>query len=225
MGQPSNTNDRPEVDPVDPVDQDQDQPPSYDDATDLHRSPRSSSFIPGARRYHSVFASKRGSGTVTLFPSLTDDATELHRLITQQAPLPPQPHLQITGYHKETRRHGNENREETVTDFDFQLDLTRTLLGRTDTGEWHDVHVIHDGDGQKAYRGGRLKSRSRREPSQPKAANRPLFTDLEEGEDQNLVNPTDDELGEGSPSLLAWCERFCSDPVGVKSYDPKPLLR
>ncbi|RJE21080.1 hypothetical protein PHISCL_06594 [Aspergillus sclerotialis] len=210
-----------QVDNVSDVsDQVTDQPPSYDTIHQhqYHQPPTpSNSLVPGARRYLSVSSTKRKSRIVTLFPPLSENANELHRLITEQVPLPPEPRLRIKGEHREVRPNGNGIREEKIVDFDFQLDLTRSLLGM-ENEEWNAVHLRHDGEDVEAFRG-RLNSPIRQEPPEPShPTDRRSSADLEEGEDQTLVNATEGELGEASPSLLDWCERFCRDNAGVKSF-------
>lgn len=196
-----------------------DHPPSYEDVIDPARqnhlqirSPPSDHVVPGARSYPSVYPRKRQSGIVTLSPALAQNHGELHQLITQQAGVPPRPCLRIEGHRTEIKRDGQGTKRQPVVDFDFKLDLTRGLFPHGNSGDWAELHVVRDGDGQKAFRGGRWPSRSRRE-TKPKGR-----VDLEQA-DQTLLESTDG-LDEDSLALMGWCERFCSDPARVKSYDP-----
>ena len=155
---------------------------------------------------------------MTLYPPLSDNANELLRLIADQVPLPPEPHLHIWGVHKEVRRNGNSLREEDIVDFNFQLDLTHSLLG-TENGEWHAVQLQQEGEDRDAFPG-RLDSPTRQKSPEPRSSmDRRSSVDLEEGENQALVNATEGELGKGRPPLREWCERYCRDKAAVKSYE------
>lgn len=201
---------------TDGTDHPDDRLPSYEDVIDpphQNQVPAPSSLaVPGARSYHSVSSGKRQTGSVTLSPLLSRTPDELHRLITQQACVPPQPCIRVQGTHTETRRDGRETKKNVVTDFDFQLDLTRHLLPCENPGVWRELKIVRDNDGLKEYRGGRWPSRSMRD-TKPKGR-----TDLEQG-NEALLDPAN-ESDEGSPSLMGWCERFCADPAPVKSYGP-----
>jgi hypothetical protein len=196
-----------------------DQLPSYEDvinpAHQSHneiRSPPSDHVVPGARSYHSIYSRKRQSGIVTLSPVLAQNHGELHQLLTQQASVPPRPCLRVEGHRTEIQRDAQGTRRKPVIDFDFKLDLTRGLFPCADPGDWSELHVVRDGDNQKAFRGGRWPSRSRRE-TKPKGR-----VDLEQA-DQTLLGSAG-ELSEDSLALMGWCERFCGDPARVKSYGP-----
>lgn len=89
-----------------------------------------------------------------------------------------------------------------------------------DNSEWHELRVVRDGDGQRVFRGGNIKSVIWEQPSCPKKLRE--TTDLEDGneglEDQSLLGAGVDGSNESTPTLMGWCERFCRDPATLKSY-------
>lgn len=207
-----------------------DAPPSYNEVINSHTHPGAdqhpaTSIVPNASRYHSVFPKKRASGTATTAGILTQDAGELHEVLLGQAPLPPELYVRVTGSHQETRHDGRERKKHNVTDFDFRLEMTRTVLhcspGGT-TSEWHDLHVVRDGDHQRAFRGGRWKTREWKEPGRPKGRTDLVLDgageleDRDQEEDRALMG-ADAGVEEDTPTLLGWCERYCRDPAPVKS--------
>ncbi|KKK23468.1 hypothetical protein ARAM_003972 [Aspergillus rambellii] len=200
----------------------EDLPPAYDQVAENNTSscndplavPEDAYYVPGLQRYHSVSQKKRHSGVVTLDRDLSSDAIALEGFIHNQTNLPPRPCLIINGYHQETRKDGKNNSTENVTDFDFRIDLTRTLLrwGRNEpTGpseRWSYTTVVRDEDGQRAYRGGRIRSRGGK-------SGRIALSTSEDGEGDRLM---DLENGEDVPGIKGWCQRFCNDPSPVKSF-------
>lgn len=191
-----------------------DRPPSYDDVVDTGAGSNPAEIsIPSDHDVNWMGE----NGATTISASFSESPSRLYRLIAQQAQLPPRQHVHIKGF--KGKGQGSKDRE---TDFNFSLDLTPTLL-RLDEGrspEWHDLHVVRDGDGRKAYRGGIIESLDYEEPSSLKAyrETRDLEESGEEVEDQALLAADIDGWNEGSPSLMGWCERYCRDPAGVKSY-------
>ncbi|KAL4949053.1 hypothetical protein BDW69DRAFT_82721 [Aspergillus filifer] len=197
--------------------------PSYDEVahspTQLQSQPDNPLSLPpdaysisGGRKYHSIRDAARTGGVATLDPGFSTNATLLESLLTQQTRLPPRPCLVVHGSHKETRKSGNETKSENVTDFDFRIDLTRSILrwGRHEhTGpskRWAYTTVVSDGDGQKAYRGGRIRSRAHNSGR--------IALDGEENE--RLMD--EENGGQNYPGLKGWCERFVKDPAPVKSF-------
>lgn len=194
-----------------------DQPPSYEDVIDpVHQNqnenntePRispSDYYVPGSRSYSSISPDKRQNAIVTLAQGLTRNPNDLHQVITEQACLPARPYIRVVGRSTETRRQrGGEARRQPTVDFDFKLDLTRSLLPSGGSGEWSELHVVGDGNGEKAFRGGRWPSRNRMD-TKPKGR-----VDLEQAD--QFLDPA-----AGTSTLMGWCERFCKDPAPVKSY-------
>ncbi|KAL2818734.1 hypothetical protein BDW59DRAFT_165395 [Aspergillus cavernicola] len=197
-----------------------DELPSYDQVTqtpiepyrDDPLSPPATAYnIPGHQNWNSIRPKKRTAGAVSLDPSLSSDTATLESFVESQTCLPPRPCLIINGTHRESRKSGNETKTENVTDFDFRIDLTRTILrwGQDEqhpTERWAYTTVVSDYDGQKAYRGGRFPTRS-------KKGGRIALPESDEGE--RLM---DLENGEDIPGIKGWCERFCNDPAPVKSF-------
>ncbi|KAL4972836.1 hypothetical protein BDW66DRAFT_154331 [Aspergillus desertorum] len=208
-----------------------DELPSYDEVTqpiepyrdsesdNLLSPPPDAYNISGQQKYQSIRPTQRFSGSVTLDPSYSSDPRTLETLIEAQTRLPPRPCLLIHGSHKESRRSGNETKNENVTDFDFRIDLTRTILrwARNETSgpseRWSYTTVVSDHDGQKAYRGGRIRSRATTAKTGRIA--------LGDGEGERLM---DLENQEDYPGIKGWCERFCNDLAPVKSFTYRRTL-
>ncbi|KAL2867387.1 MFS transporter [Aspergillus lucknowensis] len=202
-----------------------DEPPSYDQAaaqspTRQYRDnplapPETAYRIPAQRPYVSFAAAKRLSGAVTLDHQLSASAEALEEFIDRQTRLPPRPCLIISGSHQESRNDGKTKKSETVTDFNFRIDLTRTLLrysGPDERGQrWSSTSVIGDFDGIKAYRGGRCRSTNK--------TGRIALPEGDEGE--RLM---DLENAQDVPGIKGWCERFCNDSASVKSFTYRRFL-
>jgi hypothetical protein len=201
-----------------------DLPPPYTEATDASAADAPVVLEPGPLLDTEYIIPRSGnsfnpqqSRVVTLAPEFSKCEHTLYDLIKGQAALPPRPYLVIKGSHTETTRDGKECKKETVVDFDFQLDLVRTLLkGWDDDHElplpWHEVVVVSDHDGMKMFRGGRCRSRTWKPNKQTRRRN----VDIEafiDGEEETLVPATHSQQRD----LLTWCERFCKDPAPVKS--------
>jgi len=211
-------------DPFHAQDED-DLPPSYTDDVDASASDAPIVLEPGPLLDTEYTIPNSGncfdpkqSKVVTLVPEFSQCEHALYDLIKGQAALPPRPYLVIKGSHTEATPDGKESKKETVVDFDFQLDLVRTLLkGWDDDHElplpWHEVVVVSDHDGTRTFRGGRCRSRTWKPKKQTRRRNvdREAFID---GEQETLVPATHSQQSD----LLAWCERFCKDPAAVKSF-------
>ncbi|BDD57265.1 hypothetical protein MAP00_002648 [Monascus purpureus] len=168
--------------------------------------------------------------TIVLSPLQIENPHELYQLVTRKAQLPPQLYLHIEGTHMEnepqcadTKNNNDESKPAPqkkvyVTDFDFSLDLTRSLLchGEGATG-WHELSVVGYGDGQEVFRGGRVRSRQWASHSRLAGT-----VDLEgagqQMEDVPFLSQREDDGS--TPALMSWCgcERFCDDPARVKSF-------
>ncbi|RAL16179.1 uncharacterized protein BO97DRAFT_403307 [Aspergillus homomorphus CBS 101889] len=209
-----------------------DLPPAYnetDDPTpyrdDPLSPPQEAYTIPGHQRYHSIREKNRHSGVVTQDSTLSSDPEALYSFIDKQTRLPPRPCLIIGGQHHEKERRGNDSTRKTVCDFNFRIDLTRTLLtwgAGVRTGplqRWSYTTVVSDHDNQRVYRGGRWPTRG---ASTADTGGRIALPDAnsEPGEGQGLMDlePGDGGQNEDSPGLRGWCRRFCSDPAPVKSF-------
>ncbi|CAI7572404.1 unnamed protein product [Penicillium bialowiezense] len=204
MGRPSDS----DV-PLEPIEHDS-HPPLYNDVIESPSSTPVNS-IPGG--WECTWDDKLG--TRTLHPSLSNDPHALFRFISDQHKVPPQQYVSIKGL----KDKANDSTHKEVA-FDFKLDLTPTLLrlGESDS-DWHELQITRDGDGKKAYRGGPVPSLEWEQPSGQ--GNRHKAIDLEGNddlEDQTLLDANLDGSNEGNSNLMTWCERFCHDPAGVKSF-------
>jgi hypothetical protein len=141
--------------------------------------------------------------------TIAEDPQALYDLIREQACLPPRPFLTIRG------------RKGFSTDLNFTIDLTLTVLRlKANDGEWNELKVVQDGDGVEAFRGGRCMSLEWEHASRLEGLRieRDSGNGDRELEDQSLLGMNGNRLdGEGS-SLMAWCERFCRDPAGIKTF-------
>lgn len=160
--------------------------------------------------------------TISLAPSLSVNSDELFYTIRRQLKLPPRPLLYIRGSHTESTNDGKKKGNNSVTDFEFKLDLAETMLtGWEGEGvmnfNWVEEQVISDWDCQPAYRGGRAKSRTYKAP----------LSRVPRSEDSDALLASDEALGVDDANeqpvsaneahLKLWCERFCNDPSSIKS--------
>jgi hypothetical protein len=204
-----------------------DLPPPYTDEPEFRSAPApqptfqplrlsdSAYHVPGAKEF-----SVTDDRIVTYAPQLSQNSDELFRVIRKQMRLPLRPLLGVQGTHTETSNDGKKKTSKSVTDFCFHLDLAETMLQGWDGQlglNWMQIAVIQDGDEQKAFRGGIVRSR-RYKPR--KARSRAISLD---DSDAALLEPETDVvdgavLSEQEEDLKMWCERFCKDPAPVKSY-------
>lgn len=203
-----------------------DEPSSPTEQVDFLQKPTYE--IPGGREY----STRAGCTIITLDPSLSKDAQSLHALVLKQSHLPPKPVVNVTGTHSEssTDRNGKKT-SNTVTDFNFRIEPGETLLrpsrvqvaiqegsitpGMTPIAseeeqlrKFRKLIVVEDGD--KAFRGGRMKAKAPGWKALP-----PSATDIEGGDAE--TNPAAPHLGE-------WCRRFCEDPAGTKTFTFKRYI-
>jgi hypothetical protein len=204
-----------------------DLPPPYTDEPEFRSAPApqptfqplrlsdSAYHVPGAKEF-----SVTDDRIVTYAPQLSQNSDELFRVIRKQMRLPLRPLLGVQGTHTETSNDGKKKTSKSVTDFCFHLDLAETMLQGWDGQlglNWMQIAVIQDGDEQKAFRGGIVRSR-RYKPR--KARSRAISLD---DSDAALLEPETDVvdgavLSEQEEDLKMWCERFCKDPAPVKSF-------
>lgn len=152
-------------------------------------------------------------------PALSTNSSLLFTTARRQVVIPPRPLLYVKGTHTETSHNGNKKENNTVTDFDFKLDLAETLLtgwendGSLDT-IWRDVNIISDDNPFPAYRGGRFRT------DKYKAPNSGAIALPADGEDEEALLPPDtmnSPMTKPMKDLEKWCKRFCDDPAPVKS--------
>lgn len=188
----------------------EDEPPAY---TDYDESSQSVTLpgntinpeeydIPGGH----VLTSHREGKTysVSLAPFLSSNAEVLCKFLMQQAALPPLVFISVKGTHTVSRRSGDKHTsDETVTDFDFLIDGSTTILPPVSglNTPQRTVKVIQDNDGVSAYRGGRFKS-----TSSGRCNSKGVENTLESG-----------HLTGDVPTLEEWCRRFCNEKSSIKS--------
>ncbi|KAJ5924932.1 hypothetical protein N7454_007571 [Penicillium verhagenii] len=202
-------------------------PPQQPASTFQVRLSDSAYSIPGAKNF-----SVTDARIVTYAPHLSQNGDELFRHIRRQMKLPLRPLLGVQGTHTETNDDGKKKTSQSVTDFSFHLDLAETMLRGWDGPchlNWRETWVVRDGDEQKAFRGGIMRSH-RYKPR--KARSKPISLDdsdaaLLESEADVLHGVQEDTtvLSEQEEDLKIWCERFCSDPAPVKSFTMTRELR
>jgi hypothetical protein len=185
--------------------------------------------IPGTKNVHSY-----DTRVVSLDPRLCSYKDELFHVIRRQLKLPVRPILLIKGTHTESSNDSKQKKSNTVTDFEFRLDLAETMLTGGEGGpmhvNWMEIDVIRDGDEISAYRGGIMQSRVYKAPKARRALDHTvdsdaalLGPDAEAGIDADIQEEEQDEAVVNiNDTLKLWCERFCSDPASVKSYVPPP---
>ncbi|PLB41594.1 uncharacterized protein BDW47DRAFT_56474 [Aspergillus candidus] len=202
-----------------------DLPPAYSPPTvpaqtqsqnedDLLRPTASYDSILGGRPYHSLSSATRATSTVTLWPEYSQDASVLADFVTEHTELPPRPHISIHGEHSDSG--GSKNNKSKVVDFDFQIDLTRSVIRHGDSASrWTYTSCISDNDGQKAYRGGRWRSSG---PSAPSGRIALPTDDTELPADTDLESGNNDTETTSEAEIKMWSARFCNDPASVKSF-------
>lgn len=185
-----------------------DGPPLYDDVIDKSPSSPLKTSIPGGRHQ---------STTKAYLPfyvnkTIAEEPHALYRLICEQAQLPPRLLLHVAG---------SEWKGAPTTDFKFTIDLTSTVLRlNSNNGEWSELKVVRDGDGVEAYRGGWATSLKWEHGFHLGGlrTKKDLENRYRELEDQSLLGLNENGSNEEASSLMAWCERFCRDPAGIKTF-------
>ena len=143
----------------------------------------------------------KGSTVTRLSPTLTTDPVALQAYIEAESRDCPRASIKVKGTHWETQRTGGNNngkKKVQVVDFEFDIDVTDTI-SRAMSGpeprelaeEWSELSLV--GQGRKAYRGGRMKSRGK----------------------QSSVDP---ERAVEGPSLQEWCRLYCASGSKLKRY-------
>ncbi|KAL5334167.1 hypothetical protein BJX70DRAFT_30515 [Aspergillus crustosus] len=201
------------------------QPPLFPASTeDSSLAPPPDAYhTPGQQKYHSLKYKNSAGGVVTIGPDFASNPESLAEYLTAQTRIPPRQCLLINGSHKESRKSGNDTKTESVTDFNFTIDLTRTILrwGRNETAgpsqRWSYTTVVSDNDEQKAYRGGRIRTRSQK-PGRIALPEGDGDGDGDGEEGARLMDLENAEDTENYPGLKGWCQRFCNDPSPVKSF-------
>ena len=181
--------------------------PLYDDVINKSSSSPLETSIPGGHQ-----SNTNAYLPIYLDETIAEEPHALYRLICEQAQLPPRVLLHVTGH---------KWKGASATDFKFTIDLTSTVLRlNPNDGEWNEVKVVRDGDGVEAYRGG--WSTSLKWEHGFHLGGLRTKKDLENGyselEGQSLLGMNENGSNEETSSLMAWCERFCRDPSGIKTF-------
>lgn len=183
--------------------------PLYDDVINKSSSIPLETSLPGGHQSNTnVYA------PVYVNETIAEEPQALYDLICEQARLPPRVFLQIVGCSQ------NRTPQERI-DFNFFLDLTSTVLRlNSNHGEWNELKVVRDGDGVQAYRGG--WSTSLKWEHGFRFGGLRTEKDIENGyselEGESLLGMNENGSHEDASSLMAWCERFCRDPAGGKTF-------
>jgi hypothetical protein len=162
---------------------------------------------------------------ISLAPTLSRNSNELYHAISRQMKLPPRPLLYIRGSHTESNNDGKKKGKNSVTDFEFKLDLAETMLTGWERDsvmniDWVQEDVLNDEDCKLAYRGGRAKSRAYKAPS-PHILHSEASDALLASDEALGVGDAIDQPATGNEAhLKLWCARFCNDPSPVKSCAP-----
>lgn len=125
-------------------------------------------------------------------PRLAQDASFLKSQLDILATRPPRLFANIRGTHTETRRNNDKSEQETVVDFDVEIELTSLLY--TDVRSqrsWSELATV--GNFEKVRRGTILTKRA------------PGFGGSGLAES-------------GVPDVNEWCHRYCASPAGLKSF-------
>ena len=178
---------------------DDDLPPLYDD--DEHGGGSSSApLLPLGVAPHSVhenleFHQKDAKDGAQYYMDtrLDHDPEFLETQIQLWAQSPPRPFVRLHGTHTQRVRREGKNKDETVTDFDVNVELTPYLYSDpVNRVSWTDLRTAEDWE--KVRRGTVLSKRA-------SGGHR----DIEPG---NIPKPT----------LSEWCHRYCASHAGLKSF-------
>ncbi|KAK2873947.1 hypothetical protein FQN49_001977 [Arthroderma sp. PD_2] len=217
--------------PMEPyTDEPNDDPPAYTDANPGHSSqlpdiPPDERFlwnpypeVPGGRLVDTL--SRKESYVITLDPEVMAHPDALYNTIYLQAQIAPTVLISVKGTHTVKERGSNNKKSSsTVTDFDFRIETRGTILSldsyqlerHPPFDYYRTLTVARDDDKERAYRGGRFKSKS---------SKRYKVVDLENDSTQDHMYISEDSssLENTSKALKEWCHRFCEDKSGVKSF-------
>ncbi|RPB20997.1 hypothetical protein L211DRAFT_753652, partial [Terfezia boudieri ATCC MYA-4762] len=207
--------------------------PSYEDSTTLPASGTStmpSSDPPPFSIYQpTTHPHYLNNHLVTHDPHLNTDGEALYQFLLQENLIPPIQHVQVRGSHQvrntvwETDREGKSKAKtetRTVEDFRFRLDLTGGLWavmqargGAEGLSEGGVLKVL--GDGEKIYRGGRMKSRWREKKGRLLGS---IFDHDHDQEAALLPSATPTPIPDSQLSIRAWADRYCQLPTTLKEF-------
>lgn len=182
-------------------DQNDDLPPLYDEAAEASGgynlsapllSESSSRLADPFRRDESI--------TYYLDPRLDNDPAHLENHLRLLTSVPPRPFVRLHGYHRERRRdHDGKKKDNNVTDFDIQVELTPHLFADpTLRHSWHEIVTVENGE--KAKRGGVFPRRARG------------FRKGNDGGGRVELGMVE------KPNLTQWCHMYCASHSGMKTF-------
>lgn len=131
---------------------------------------------------------------------LDTDPMFLYDQLVILAQYPPRPICRIRGTHTETIRKGDKDENQTVVDFDLEIDLTSLLYAHTPTAAQQQSQpqkkITTVGNFEKVHRGTVFATRA------------PGFGGSSGGANAET----------GTPSLTEWCHRYCASAAGLKRF-------
>lgn len=225
LGTEPSSSSRPGLEPYRDLEPD-DNPPAYSDIEDptpttLHTREATGTAVWEVGSYHAtggkVICSSNGSYTITQEPIYSTGPNELFFLIATQARLPPNVSVAVTGTHTVATSRDGKKSHDTVTDFDFHIDGTNSILPPLTREEirgdyfdqfFRELSVIDDEDDMKAYRGSCIKR---------KKAARGKFPTLDLEEQPSTLGTQYFPPKKYYKDLYMWCHRFCEDKALLKS--------
>ncbi|PGH15018.1 hypothetical protein AJ79_02700 [Helicocarpus griseus UAMH5409] len=172
--------------------------------------------IPGGRTVTSKRAKK--TYTVTLHPEFSQDPEALHGLILVQSNRPPVPVIVVKGTHTVTRKDSSSKSgtsKETVVDFDFSINCVGSVVPDVNQSgvRWRNVQILEEEGNERGWRGGRVKSKMFGKKKKARAVSAEGGDGVEADADLERGRVlTREEV------LKEWCERFCEDKAGVRSF-------
>ena len=135
---------------------------------------------------------KKTGTTYFVDSRLAQDASFLKSQLDILATSPPRPFAHIRGTHTETRRNNDKSEQETVVDFDVEIELTSLLYTDVRSQQsWRELATVSNFE--KVRRG-------------------TVFAERAPGFGGSGLAET------GLPSVEEWCHRFCASRAGLKSF-------
>ena len=166
------------------------------------------------------------SYAVTLDPTLSTDPAKLENLLLTQAKNPPRPIIRVSGTHQRRSKDSNgKEKNETVTDFNFRIDGTSTLLWLGD-GNSPMEPMMTDDSGEVArlsYPSGKLFRRLHVARPDERVYRGTRMAVEAPGKKAVVGGPegavmADEDASNASEELRKWCYLFCASSAGVRTF-------
>lgn len=139
-------------------------------------------------------SSDKSGKTYFLDSRLDTNPVFLQQQLAILAESPPRPLCHVRGTHTETRRRNDKEEQETIVDFDVEVELTGLLYTNPVTGDsWRTLTTV--GNFEKVRRGTVL---ARRAPG--------------------FGGSGGQAAESGTPTVEEWCHRYCASSAGLKSF-------